>query len=65
MWIAGVVLVAGLAVLALLVAPRGRNRADGRLPLDIETRILLGERPEDIDDASRSQTSPPEHQGDH
>ena len=65
MWIAGVVLVAGLALLALLLVPRGRIRADGRLPLDIETRILLGERPEDIDDTSLFKASPPEHQSDH
>lgn len=49
MWIAISVGVAGLALLAILLLPRSRNAADGPLPPDVEARILLGERPEEID----------------
>ena len=49
MWIAISVGVAGLALLAILLLPRSRNAADGPLPPDVEARILLGERAEDID----------------
>ena len=59
MWIAAIVIAALLVLLALLLVPRGRNADDGPLPTDIETRLLLGERPDDIDRASR-QLHPPE-----
>ena len=49
MWIAISVGIAGLALLAILLLPRSRNAADGPLPPDVEARILLGERPEEID----------------
>ena len=49
MWIVISVGVAGLALLAILLLPRSRNAADGPLPPDVEARILLGERPEEID----------------
>ncbi len=49
MWIVISVGVAVLALLAILLLPRSRNAADGPLPPDVEARILLGERPENID----------------
>ena len=49
MWIVISVGVAVSALLAILLLPRSRNAADGPLPRDVEARILLGERPEDID----------------
>ena len=49
MWIVISVGVAALALLAILLLPRSRNAADGPLPPDVEARILLGERPEEID----------------
>ena len=60
MWIAVVVTLAGLALLALFVVPRGGSADDGPLPKDVETRLLLGERPEDIDRPSRPWMNPPE-----
>jgi|GEM_PF-3921407 hypothetical protein len=62
MWIAVVVTLAALALLALFVVPRGANAEDGPLPTDVETRILLGERPEDIDASARARLEPPEDQ---
>ena len=61
MWIAVVVTLAALALLALFVIPRGANAEDGPLPTDVETRLLLGERPEDIDALSRPAVSPTQH----
>lgn len=63
MWIAVVaslVALVLLALLALFVVPRGANAEDGPLPKDVETRILLGERPEDIDSSSRPTLNPPD-----
>ncbi len=59
MWIAISVGVAGLALLAILLLPRSRNAADGPLPRDVEARILLGERPEEIDGRSADTDSAP------
>ena len=58
MWIAISVGVAVLALLAILVLPRSRNAADGPLPRDVESRILLGERPEEIDGHGEEANSP-------
>lgn len=52
MWIAIIAALAVLTLLGLLLLPRPVNPADGPLPEDVETRILLGERPEDIDSDS-------------
>lgn len=53
MWIAVVASLVALVLLALFVVPRGANAEDGPLPTEVETRILLGERPEDIESSSR------------
>ena len=60
MWIAVVVTLAALALVALFVVPRGGKAEDGPLPKDVETRLLLGERPEDIDRPSRPRMNPPD-----
>ena len=49
MWIAIIVIAAVFAMLALLLVPRGHNADDGPLPDDVQARILLGERPDDIE----------------
>ena len=61
MWIAVSVGVAGLALLAILLLPRSRNVADGPLPPDVEARLLLGERPEEIDHQPGDDDSVPDH----
>ena len=46
-----VIIVVGLALLtlvAIIVAPWRRVRAERPLPADVETRVLLGESPDDI-----------------
>jgi hypothetical protein len=46
-----VVIVVGLALItliAIIVAPSRRVRAERPLPSDVETRVLLGESPRDI-----------------
>ena len=60
MWIAISVGVAGLALLAILLLPRSRNAADGPLPPDVEARILLGERAEEIDRRSGADDDAPD-----
>ena len=70
MWIVISVGVAALALLAILLSPRSRNAADGPLPPDVEARILLGERPEEIDrrpedDDSVSDRDSPGSESDH
>ena len=53
-WIAAVVIVAVLGVLALLMLlPRSDHDEDGPLPRDVETRLLLGERPDEIESSLR------------
>jgi len=48
MWIALALLGVAIVVTALLLLlPRARNAADGPLPPEVETRILLGEDPDD------------------
>ena len=49
-----VVIVVGLALItlvAIIVAPSRRVRAERPLPSDVETRVLLGESPRDIEAA--------------
>jgi hypothetical protein len=53
MWIAIILILAVLAMLTLLLVPRGANTDDGPLPPDIEARLLLGEPPEEIDGSAR------------
>jgi hypothetical protein len=58
-----VVIVVGLALItlvAIIVAPSRRVRAERPLPSDVETRVLLGESPSDIAAAldSREEHSP-------
>ncbi len=46
-----VVIVVGLALItliAIIVAPSRKVRAERPLPSDVETRVLLGESPQDI-----------------
>ena len=63
-----VVIIVGLALvtlIAIIVAPSRRVRAERRLPSDVETRVLLGESPQEIAAAMESredatpQISPP------
>ena len=46
-----VIVIVGLALVtlvAIIVAPSRRVRAERRLPADVETRVLLGESPDEI-----------------
>ena len=46
-----VVIIVGLALvtlIAIIVAPSRRVRAERPLPSDVETRVLLGESPQEI-----------------
>jgi hypothetical protein len=46
------VIIVGLALItlvAIIVAPSRRVRAERRLPSDVEARVLLGEKPEQIE----------------
>ena len=57
------VIIVGLALItlvAIIVAPSRRVRAERRLPSDVETRVLLGESPAEIDAATapRVESSP-------
>jgi hypothetical protein len=63
-----VIIVVGLALVtlvAIVVAPSRRVRAERPLPSDVETRVLLGESPHEIDAAlhrpegATSEPSPP------
>jgi hypothetical protein len=63
-----VVIVVGLALLtlvAIIVAPWRRVRDERPLPADVETRVLLGESPDEIEAATQprhdeaSEVSPP------
>jgi hypothetical protein len=63
-----VIIIVGLALVTLaviVVAPWRKVRAERPLPNDVETRVLLGESPRDIDAAMRSheeansESSPP------
>jgi hypothetical protein len=48
------VIIVGLALItlvAIIVAPSRRVRAERRLPSDVETRVLLGEKPDEIEAA--------------
>ena len=50
-----VVVIVGLALLTLLaiiIAPSRRVRAERPLPADVETRVLMGESPEEIEAAT-------------
>ena len=60
MWIVISVGVAGLALLAILLLPRSRNAADGPLPPDVEARVLLGERPDEIDNRPEGDEAVPD-----
>ncbi len=57
-WIAIVVIVAVFGILMLLLVPRSEDGDDGPLPRDVETRLLLGESPEEID---REANASPDH----
>jgi hypothetical protein len=49
--VAVVIVVVGLALItliAIIVAPSRKVRAERPLPSDVETRVLLGESPRDI-----------------
>ena len=53
-----VVIVVGLALItlvAIIVAPSRRVRAERPLPSDVEARVLLGESPRDIEAAMEHQ----------
>ena len=64
-----VIIIVGLALVtlvAIIVAPFRRVRAERPLPDDVETRVLLGESPREIDEAiadreevSAHESSPP------
>lgn len=51
MWIALVLTGVVILISALLLLPRARNPDDGPLPPEIETRILLGEDPDESDES--------------
>ena len=49
------VIIVGLALVtlvAIIVAPSRSVRAERRLPSDVEARVLLGEKPDQIDAAT-------------
>ena len=65
---APVIVIVGLALvtlIAIIVAPSRRVRAERPLPSDVETRVLLGESPDEIEAAMearrevRSEPAPP------
>jgi hypothetical protein len=41
--------VAALALVAIIVAPFRKVRAEGPLPSDVQARVLLGEKPDQIE----------------
>jgi hypothetical protein len=60
--------VAALALIAIIVAPFRKVRAEGPLPSDVQARVLLGEKPDQIEaeldaehahEASGSEPAPP------
>jgi hypothetical protein len=56
-----VVIVVGLALvtlIAIIVAPWRRVRSERPLPDDVETRVLLGESPDEIDATLESRRAP-------
>jgi hypothetical protein len=61
-----VVGVAFLTLIAIIIAPSRRVRSEHRLPSDVETRVLAGESPDDIDAAlepgpeTASESMPPQ-----
>ena len=60
-----VIVIVGLAFVTLVwivVAPSRRVRAERRLPSDIETRVLMGESPREIDESLKPrEAATPEH----
>jgi hypothetical protein len=59
---APVIIVVGIALLvlvAIIVAPFRRVRSEPRLPSDVEARVLLGERPDEIDAELEAEHRPP------
>ncbi len=60
-----VIIIVGLALVtlvAIIIAPSRRVRAERRLPSDVETRVLLGESPREIDESlNPRQDTTPEH----
>jgi hypothetical protein len=60
-----VIVIVGLAfvtLVAIIVAPSRRVRAERRLPSDVETRVLLGESPREIDESMKPrEDATPEH----
>ena len=57
MWIALVLLGVVILVTALLLLPRARNQEDGPLPPEVETRLLLGEDPDEPGPAEGDETT--------
>lgn len=52
-----VIIIVGVALVtlvAIIIAPSRRVRAERPLPSDVETRVLLGESPREIDEALQS-----------
>ncbi len=47
-----------LAILAIVLIPRSGRRDEGPLPVDIETRLLLGERPDSDPDVAPEPSDP-------
>ena len=47
-----------LAILAIVLIPRSGRRDEGPLPVDIETRLLLGERPDPDPDLAPEPSDP-------
>jgi hypothetical protein len=64
---APVIIVVGIALLvlvAIIFAPFRRVRSERPLPSDVEARVLLGERPDQIDaelEAEHRPPAPPRH----
>ncbi len=48
MWIGLFIGLAVVGLLAILLVPRKRNAADGPLPTEVETLLLLGEDPDGV-----------------
>jgi hypothetical protein len=56
-----VLVVVGLAfvtLVAIVIAPSRRVRSERRLPSEVETRVLMGERPGDIEAAIEPHEEP-------
>lgn len=60
-WILGICVLSVIGLLVIVIAPWGRVRSEPRLDEEIQTRLLLGEDPDELDrelEARRQQAAP-------